>query len=305
VNIEKTKFSIYGECYRLSNGTVELLITTDVGPRVISYKFVDGANILAELGPDVVVKSELGEWHPWGGHRLWHAPEVMPRSYVPDDFPVKAEAGTNSVRLMPDVEASTGIQKDITVTLDPEGTHVTLTHTLTNKGVWGVKLAPWCLTIVNGGGYTIVPQEPYISHDDYLLPSRAMAIWHFTDMSDPRWTWGKKFVFLQTDADRKSPQKLGVANKQGWAGYLREETLFVKRFPFVEGAEYPDCGVNFETYTDGGFMEVETLAPLVTLEPGESTTHVENWYLFKDAKAAKTEESIEQVVLPLVKQTEG
>jgi len=54
----------------------------------------------------------------------------------------------------------------------------------------------------------------------------------------------------------------------------------VKRFPYIEGATYPDCGCNFETYTAGDFMEVETLAPLTKLQPNESVTHIEQWYLF-------------------------
>ncbi len=65
------------------------------------------------------------------------------------------------------------------------------------------------------------------------------------------------------------------ADKQGWAGYLRERVLFVKRFPCVEGAKYPDYGCNAETYTEGSFMELESLAAPVALQPRESVTHVE------------------------------
>ena len=28
-------------------------------------------------------KTGGSEWHIYGGHRLWHAPEVMPRTYYP------------------------------------------------------------------------------------------------------------------------------------------------------------------------------------------------------------------------------
>ncbi len=94
--MEKVQYSNYGECYRLSNGTVEVLVTLDMGPRIIAYKFEGGTNILGELSLETVVKTDLGEWRPIGGHRLWHAPEHMPRSYVPDNSPVKSSIIGNS-----------------------------------------------------------------------------------------------------------------------------------------------------------------------------------------------------------------
>lgn len=305
VKIEKVKYAAYGDCYKLTNGTVDVLVTLDLGPRIIFYGFTGGENMLAELGPDSVVKTEMGEWHPWGGHRLWHAPEVMPRSYVPDNGPVTSEViGNSTVRVAPPLEEATRIQKDMMISLDREGTGVTITHTLKNKGVWPVELAPWALTIVRGGGQTIVPQEPFVSHDDKLLPARSMTLWNFTDMSDPRWMFGKKYVRLHTDTKLNDPQKIGAAVHQGWAGYLRDKTLFIKRFPYVEGAKYPDFGCNFETYTSGDFMEVETLAPLAKIEPNEIATHVEHWYLFKDVDAGDTEATLDKAIAPLVKKTE-
>jgi hypothetical protein len=301
VKIEKIPYFNQPNCYKLSNGTAEVIVTTDIGPRVIAYRFIGEDNILGELGPDAVVKTDLGDWHPWGGHRLWHAPESKPRSYVPDDSPIKAEiVGTDGVRLTQPVEKETGIRKEMLVKLDSAGARVTLTQTLTNKGLWPVDLAPWGLTIMNGGGVTIFPNEPYIPHSEKLLPARAMVLWHYTDLSDPRWTFGKKFIRLRTDSKLNEPNKVGAANKQGWAAYLRQKTLFIKRFPYVEGANYPDLGCNFETYTAGDFMEIETLGPMVKLGPGESTTHIEHWYLFKGVEAGNAEKSLEAAIMPLV-----
>lgn len=303
VKIEKTPFFNQPNCYKLSNGTVEVIVTTDIGPRVIGYRFAGGQNILAELTADAAVKTELGVWHPWGGHRLWHAPESMPRTYQPDDEPVPFEIAGDTIRLMPKVEADAQIQKEIKVKLDADGSHVTLTQTLTNKGRWPIELAVWGLTIVRGGGTTIFPQEPFISHDDELLPARSMTLWHYTDMSDPRYRFGKKYVTLSTDTKLTAPQKIGVANKQGWAAYQLGDQLFIKRFPYVEGAKYPDSGCNFETYTAGDFMEVEDIGPLTNLDPGESVTNIEHWYLFKDVKPSKDDAAIDANILPLVKKT--
>ena len=85
--IGKVEYLGLPNCVRLSNGTTEVVVTTDVGPRVIRYAFLGGENVLGEC-PKAKVTTQLGEWRPWGGHRLWTAPEGMPRSYVPDDSPI-------------------------------------------------------------------------------------------------------------------------------------------------------------------------------------------------------------------------
>jgi hypothetical protein len=55
--------------------------------------------------------------------------------------------------------------------------------------------------------------------------------------------------------------------------------LFVKKIEHIEGGKYPDCGCNFETFTNGEMLEIESLSPLRTLEPGESVSHTEQWHL--------------------------
>lgn len=304
VKIEKTDYSVYGECFKLSNGEVEILVTLDVGPRIIAYRFIGETNILGELTADAVEKTELGEWHPWGGHRLWHAPEAMPRSYAPDNDPVEAEIiGQSSVRVTSAVEPATHLQKEMYISLDHVGSGVTVTHIIKNRGLFPVELAPWALTIMNGGGTTIIPQEPFIPHGQGLLPARPLALWHYTDMSDSRWKFGKKYIQLSTDESKDFAQKIGVGNKQGWAAYWREGQLFIKRFPFVAGGVYPDFGSNFETYTRGSFMEVETLGPITKVEPGKSVTYVEHWFLFNNVGLGDTEDALDAAILPLVKAT--
>jgi hypothetical protein len=303
VKIEKVAYLGQPNCYRLSNGTVEIIVTTDIGPRIIRYGFVGSDNMLAEL-PEPTTKTELGDWKPWGGHRFWAAPEAMPRTYSPDNSPIEFKIeGNNTIRLIQTVEPKSGIQKEITVTLSATGTAVTIHHKVTNKNMWAIDLAPWALTIMHGGGVTILPQEPYKSHDEELLPARPLVFWYYTNLSDPRWSIGKKFIRLKTDDNIQEPQKIGIANKQGWAAYLRNGELFVKRFLYSDGATYPDFGCNNETYTAGSFMEIESLGPMAHLEPGQTAEHDEHWHLFKGVNAGPDEASLERAIAPLITQT--
>lgn len=299
--MEKLTYFGHVGCVRLFNGSVEAVVTVDVGPRIIRYGFPGADNILGEL-PEVEIKTALGPWKPWGGHRLWTAPEANPRSYVPDNEPVEYRAeAEHSLHLIQKVEHETGIQKELVVTLAGEGSRVTIRHVITNRNLWAIEVSPWAITTMNGGGCAILPQEPYRSWDEYLLPARPLVLWHYTDLSDERWTIGPRYIRLRTDERLSAPQKIGVMNKQGWAAYHRRDTLFVKRFAYEEGAAYPDFGSNTEVYTAASNIEVESLSPLRRLAPGESALHVETWELFPNIEIGSTEEELERAIGPLVK----
>lgn len=299
--MEKVTYFGHVGCVRLFNGTVEAVVTIDVGPRIIRYGFPGADNILGEL-PDVSIETALGPWKPWGGHRLWTAPEANPRSYVPDNAPVEYRAeDRHSIHLTQKLERETGIQKELVVTLDDVGSRVTIQHIITNRNLWPIEVAPWAITTMNSGGVAILPQEPYRSWDEYLLPARPVVLWHYTDLSDPRWTIGPKYIRLSTDEQVARPQKAGIMNKQGWAAYYRRGTLFIKRFAYEEGTAYPDYGSNNEVYTGGATIEVESLSPLRRLEPDESALHVESWELFPHVEIGLTEEDIEAAISPILK----
>ena len=128
-----------------------------------------------------------------------------------------------------------------------------------------------------------------------------MVLWHYTNLSDPRFTLGKRFLQLRTDETLAEPQKIGIENKQGWAAYERQKTVFLKRFDYEDEVVYPDGGCNCETYTAGTFIELETLGPMSRLEPGESTEYLESWSLFRDVDLGTTEASIRAGLRPVLK----
>jgi hypothetical protein len=299
---EKVNYKGWPNCVRLSNGKVELVVLTDVGPRIIRFGFVGGQNLFKEF-EDQAGKTGGDKWVPYGGHRLWHAPEAIPRTYSPDNSPVKYAWGGKTLKLTQAVEPDTGIVKEMEIRLDPNENHVTVLHRLINKNLWEVELAPWSLSVMNSGGRAIFPQEPYRAHADYLLPVRPMVMWAYTDMKDPRWIWGTKYVQLRQDTNAKNQQKFGFLNTLGWAAYSLNGELFMKRYGYDPKGTYADFGCNTEAYTDPSMLEVETLGPLTKMPPGGHAEHVEHWFLFR-AQVDESEASIDRVVLPLVRQTD-
>jgi hypothetical protein len=96
----------------------------------------------------------------FGGHRLWHAPEVIPRTYAPDFDPVTHHWQAPLLSLQQVTEASTGIQKSMQLDFQ-HASHIRISHQLQNHNAWPVELAPWCLTMLAEKGRAIVPQEDF------------------------------------------------------------------------------------------------------------------------------------------------
>ncbi len=289
--MERIDYLGHKDCVRLTNGEIEVIAATGFGPRVLHYGFVGGANLFG-MFPDVEAETEMGRWRAVGGHRLWTAPEASPHSYAPDDRPVEAqELGALNIRLNGAADAA-GLEKSITLGLLPKGSDVEVRHRIVNRGSAPVEIAPWALTILDGGTI-VLPLEPYRSHGDALLPTQPLVLWPFTDLTDPRLSLESRAIRVSAEPLSNEPQKIGLANKREWAGYLNEGTLFMKRYPFLEGETYPDYGVNTEVFVKGRFMELESLGPVRRLAPGEAVDHVERWRLVanvgKDELAAHLE----------------
>lgn len=296
--MEETTYKEFKKCYRLTNGVVDLVVTASVGPRIIRYGFVDGQNLFGEV-PDVSVEVGKDQWHIYGGHRLWHSPEANPRTYAPDNSPVTTEVRGNTLHLIQATEPTTGIRKEMEVTLFEENNHVRVIHRLTNQGLWPVKLSVWALSVMNVEGTAIVPQPQ--GDRESLLPNWRMTIWPYTSLADPRVAWGSKFITLKQDPRNAARFKIGLSDREGWVGYVLKDQLFIKRFRHEEGAEYPDWGCSLEVFTNDRILEVESLSPLTTLDPGGEVEHTEDWYLFDQVKVTAEESSIEQNVVPLVR----
>jgi hypothetical protein len=306
--IERFSYRGWNNAYKLSNGIVELVVTADVGPRIIFYGLRNGENLLHEVAEDAG-RTGGSEFRLYGGHRLWVSPEVE-RTYYPDNTAVTVSQYGNSTRftaLREDLLPGTHLQKEVEIELAATGSRVQITHRVTNHDTHPTTLAPWSPTMMGAGGRTILPLSPRIAMDkDHYLPVGVFGIWSYTDFSDPRWTLGTSYIQLRQMANptgRFKEQMGGIYNPAGWGAYFREGQLFVKRAAVISSAQYPDFGCNFEVFTNPDFIELETLAPLVELQPGETAEHVEHWWLFAGVPGGENDAWIDSVVVPLVKQT--
>lgn len=273
----------YGKCAKLSRGGKTMLVTVDIGPRVIYYGFNGGENIFYEDTQDLINKGGeyfdtnlpgKGIWHIYGGHRLWKCPEYLD-TYYPDNAPVEVVERGDSVTFVSEVECTTGLQKSIEITMDGNG-NATLRHKFVNKGKDATPpVALWALSVMDKTAKAYIPIS---TEDTGLLPNRNITLWSYTDLKDDRLCIDNDAIALQ-QKNVKQPIKIGTF-ACGPVSVDIKGMKFTIEINSPEG-EYGDHNCNIETYTNDIMLEIETLSPIKSIAVGEEVVHTEKWSLTK------------------------
>jgi len=275
----------------LSNDYLELKYLTD-SLRIIGLTPKGKTNLFADLSHLPPIPTPFGDFHFRGGHRLWHAPESMPRTYAPDTGPLTITNLDDGVILETQTEPGTGIRKRIEIRLAADIPSVILTHTLINDGLWTVELAPWAITQFRLGGIAILPLSTENVDPAGLLPNRQLSFWSYANLSDPRLVLRDEYTFFK--AESAPAFKAGYFNINGWLAYWLDGVLFKKTFNVQKNAHHPDNNSNAEMYCNEYFIELESLAPFTELTPGASVEQVETWEV-SDSLPAELKERIDKI----------
>jgi hypothetical protein len=269
------------ECALLSNGTIDLMIPKHFGPRILFAGFKGGKNMFGVV-PDVGLKTALGKWNIYGGHRLWVAPEVAPDTYYPDNDDVTIDERGRDI-CVTQSQRKINIKKEMIISLTGKN-KVKVTHNIYNTGSQPKEFAVWALSLMRTGGFAIIPQTVEKEDKGGFLPNRNIVLWTYTDITDKRFKQTPGFYYVKQGGPK--PFKIGQRITLGWSAYANGDDLFVKRFKFEAGKTYPDLQTNVQVYSCDKFLEVETLAPLVKIDGGNVHTYVENWEFYKGKKIA-------------------
>lgn len=274
-DLQEISYKHFGKCVEIKNGAVRLLVTVDVGPRVLFYGKLEGENQFVELDPH---EGKIGAegYRLYGGHRLWHSPEDEHRTYIPDNSPVEwFEEGGYGVFLQK-TEAFTQIHKTLKIQLSEQNSEVKIIHGLKNMGAWPITLSPWTVTMLAPGGEAFLP---FATQDTGLLPNRRISLWAYSNLNDERLMLREDQIRVACNPAKKEPFKIGTNVEALFAGYTNNGITFEKSYEFDTHARYPDGGVNAEIYVNGSYLELEALGALQTLDRYQETTLTEIWRL--------------------------
>ena len=279
INISKENYKKYGECVCISNGKVKMLVTIDLGPRIIFYG-IDGKNIMFEDLEDTTSKGGEffdenlkgeGIWHLYGGHRLWKSPEYMD-TYYPDNKKVEVvKENDGSISFVSKVETTTKLQKIVNVLMQEDGS-IELTQRIVNMSDSDTTpISAWGLTVLDKKAKVEIPLS---TQDTGFLPNRNIVYWSYDSVNDERISvFNDKIKIEQKDI--VNPIKIGTY-VEGAIKVQVNGMQFSLSLDKKEGY-YPDFSSNIECYTNNHILEIETLSPLQTLTPGEQIVHKEHW----------------------------
>lgn len=290
VSLEQKKY--YGwNGYSLTNGEIELGIAPEIGGRIISLQ-VQGEELL------YVDQSRLGEtfdlgyldnlsrdktafgFRLWGGDKTWVAPE---KNWIAGIPPLHLDAGKyeaviqgHSIRMTSPVDQETGLQIIRSVSMSEDGT-VLLNQHFFNRGKHAISCGIWDVTQLLHPFHVYFP----VSIKDLKPDMRFIASVREKDtLIQQQGDW------VKIRCEKPLQFKYGCHIYPGVAMALREQanhTIVMARYFFIDPqAKYPhDDMVEVYNSDHYPYLELEILAPLIPLNPGDQTTHQQQWQIKK------------------------
>jgi hypothetical protein len=280
----------------LANDHLRLDYLTTVGPRLVRLILAGSTdNLLAET-PDIHWPTPWGEYSLRGGHRVAIAPEALELSYVPDDDGLLIEDMPGGVRLICPTAGPSGISKAIEIQLHPDRPALTLRNIVRNDRPEPIEIAAWAVTQLALGGIAVAPlrNTSIVNHHQ---PDRQLVLWPYASWQNERLFADDEYVWIDAQSGAEE-LKVGLLAR-GWLGYLRSGVFFLKRFDPQLALPHPDLNTNAQLYCNHSHLELETLAPLTLLEPGQSSVQLETWEIYRVNDVPSTIEGLGEVIRSL------
>jgi hypothetical protein len=293
VRITPTTYKGWDGAYRMSNGTVEVVVVPAVG-RILRYGFVGGDNVLWE-NPTASGKPGriADEWNNIGGDKIWPWPQdeweartgrAWPPPPASDQVPYQARVlAPDTLRITSPVLAGYGVRIVRDLKLAASGTRLTLTSRL-QKVREGAEfpVAPWSVTQIPVPALTLAR----------LVPGSTLESGYRMMSDKPFRSVRREGYFLVIERNPQDSTKLG-ADADLLAGVLGD-LLFTQKLLPARGS-----GGSAAAYRPGDraqvyaqpdiaddqakgiqpYIELELTAPLRALRPGEDVTLSVAWEL--------------------------
>ncbi|HEU4753793.1 MAG TPA: DUF4380 domain-containing protein [Armatimonadota bacterium] len=283
VTVETVEYHGWPGAYRLSNGSVELVLVPQIG-RIMRYGYAGERNVLWEnpavAGKTVAPEAETKEWVNFGGDKLWPAPQGRwgwPPDPVLDRGTLEVEPLSDGLRVTGRASEKSGIRYVREIRLAPRGSEVTLRNTMVNSGAAPVEWSVWEVTQVDSPDEACIPL-----HKSARYP-QGFSIFQ-TSPPVPE--------TIRVKADRacltRHPEKGGKIasdSPEGWTEAKVHGYRIRVSMQHEPGKEYPDEGRFLHLWSNPDplpYMELEVLSPLQKLAPGKRYTFTTHWSLRKE-----------------------
>ncbi|MAG94449.1 MAG: hypothetical protein CMJ48_11965 [Planctomycetaceae bacterium] len=269
----------YDDAIELSNGEVRVVLCPRFGGRVLEFS-TGGKNAL-------YVDEREKNWTPeskrapsMSAGRFDIGPElVIPRRPNLWQGRWKGEiTGKGSAKLTSMKDAATGVQLAREFSIDKKGMRLVCKQTMTNVSNATTQWCFWTRTFALGNGICVLPLKGQSKYPAKYAQYEAHELINMNP-KDPAIRVRDGFVEIM---DVPKHPKLGFDSQAGWFAYLMQNDLmFVKQFDVFPDRVYNEAaGLTTSIwYPEDRRVELEPIGPRETLEPGESGSFTEVWWL--------------------------
>ncbi|MDX1932405.1 MAG: hypothetical protein SFU56_07355 [Capsulimonadales bacterium] len=296
VKIERVRYKGWSDCWKLSNGTVELVLVPAVS-RILHYGFKGGPNLLWENRPlaGTVGDGKTGDWRNVGGDKVWPWPQddwerLLPRAWPPppvaDALPVQVTVvGKDTLRTTSDRLMPWGVRILREIRMEPTGTGVHIVSRFVRETDGEVApCAPWTVTQV--------PATPWVIAR--LLPASTLPDGYKSFSGEAKFKSVTKLPEGVLLVERNPTQATKIGFDGDILATLQADTLFLirqaKSLPADHrgGAWAPGDRAQLYSQPDDAnaakagtlpYIELEMTAPRKSLKKGETVTLAQFWEL--------------------------
>jgi hypothetical protein len=277
VKVEKIDYKGWAGSYRITNGTVDVVVVPQIG-RVMRYGYVDSPNMLWEnetlLGKTFAPSAKT--YRNYGGDKTWVAPQSLwnwPPDPAIDGTPWQVESIANGVRMVSPIGAKQKVQFRREITLMNHGTDVSFRNSMENKGS-RMELAIWQVTQVNNPDFVTLPVE--------ITSAQAKGWYGYGNESLNNRFQTLSGGNLVIKRDPASGRKFGSRSLKGSLSAAIGATLFFSESPAFARVPYPDRNSAQQVYVSPDpykYAELEHAGPLTRMERGEMVLQSVKWRL--------------------------
>lgn len=267
------EYKNFGKCVQFEENGMIVMVTIDVGPRIIYFGDKQNNILKEDLERKVQVYNDAykDNWYLYGGHRLWKSPENI-CTYVADNKPVSYRLNEHGGTFISNIDP----KFDYILDIDIKKNNVYIENTIVSKSKNIENIAAWALTVMDIGGELTVNLNKKM---DDLNPQQNLVIWPYTNIYDERIKITKEKLIIQQKSGLEA-LKLGLFLNTPEAEYSLKGMKFKCKFKEENTTgKYGDFMSNMEIYTSGDILEIEGLSSMRDLKCGESVTLYEEWSL--------------------------
>ncbi len=295
----------------LRNDAAVLGISAELG-RITHFGAADGPSLMWLGSAEEIEKqrdSEKRTWINYGGDKVWttlqtawnrvHGVGGFPPDHTLDGAPWEVEKLSDlKVRMTSPVSPYINARVIRTVELDATKPRVVIHNTIERVETNPFPVHIWSVSQTFMPEYSLLgvtrerPQGP--------IGGEYHAMWGYGQKDNVSanitpMRVGDRVAAVRWDFNHKGGGKVGTLGT--WCAAVFDEHVWVQHAAFDPEGGYPDAS-NMQVYTDGRYVELETLSPQVQLAKGQKLDNTVVWTLLPRDGRSDTELTAAIVELP-------